>query len=115
MLQAWKYTLPAFVVPFMFTVHPAGLGLLLEAEVWTDVVKVSTTAVIGLGALAAAASGWLLRRTTWLERALLVGAGLLIVYPDTRLGMVAAAVVGTVIILQMLKPVPAEVASNGGG
>jgi TRAP transporter 4TM/12TM fusion protein len=115
MLQAWKYTLPAFVVPFMFTVHPAGLGLLLETKVWTDVAKVTLTAVIGLAALAAGASGWLLRRTTWLERALLVGAGLLLVYPDTRLDLVAAAVVGTVIILQVMKPLPAEAASSGGG
>lgn len=115
MLQAWKYTLPAFVVPFMFTVHPAGLGLLLETKVWTDVAKVTLTAVIGLAALAAGASGWLLRRTTWLERALLVGAGLLLVYPDTRLDLVAAAVVGTVIILQVMKPLPAEAASGGGG
>lgn len=115
MLQAWKYTLPAFVVPFMFTVHPAGLGLLLETKVWTDVAKVTLTAVIGLAALAAGASGWLLRRTTWLERALLVGAGLLLVYPDTRLDLIAAAVVGTVIILQVTKPLPAEAASSGGG
>ena len=28
-LQAWKYTLPAFLVPFMFVLDPAGLGLLL--------------------------------------------------------------------------------------
>ena len=30
-LQAWKYTLPAFVVPFVFVLDPAGVGLLLKA------------------------------------------------------------------------------------
>ena len=28
-LQSWKYTMPAFLVPFMFVLDPAGLGLLL--------------------------------------------------------------------------------------
>ena len=28
-LQSWKYTMPAFLVPFMFVLDPAGQGLLL--------------------------------------------------------------------------------------
>ena len=28
-LQSWKYTLPAFVVPFVFVLDPIGVGLLL--------------------------------------------------------------------------------------
>jgi len=106
MLQAWKYTLPAFVVPFMFTVHPAGVALLLETREWLEVVKLTTTAVAGLAALAAAASGWLLRPATGLERALLAAAGLTLVYPATGPDLVAAAVIATVIILQVRRPLP---------
>ena len=29
-LQAWKYTLPAFLVPFVFVLDPQGVGLLLQ-------------------------------------------------------------------------------------
>ncbi len=29
-LQSWKYTLPAFVVPFVFVLDPSGVGLLLK-------------------------------------------------------------------------------------
>ena len=29
-LQAWKYTLPAFLVPFVFVLDPKGLGLLMK-------------------------------------------------------------------------------------
>ena len=29
-LQAWKYTLPAFLVPFVFVLDPQGVGLLIE-------------------------------------------------------------------------------------
>jgi len=114
MMQAWKYTLPAFVVPFMFTVHPAGLGLLLETKEWLDVAKVTVTAVIGLAALAAAASGWLLRRTTVLERVLLTAAGLALVYPATGPDLIAAAVVAAVVVLQVRRPLPVPATPGGG-
>src|SRR5581483_6878208 len=31
-MQAWKYTMPAFLVPFMFVLDPAGQGLLLTGS-----------------------------------------------------------------------------------
>lgn len=98
MMMAWKYTLPAFVVPFMFTIHPDGLGLLLEAP-WQTVAYVTVTAVFGLAALAAAVTGWFLRRATLLERAVLAVAGLVLIYPAGLLDLVAiAAVLGVAAI-----------------
>jgi TRAP transporter 4TM/12TM fusion protein len=84
-LQAWKYTLPAFLVPFVFVLDPQGLGLLLHVPKggsWVDVVEITIKTALGLGALAAAAQGWALRRTTIGERALLILAGLLLVFPS---------------------------------
>ncbi|HET8679162.1 MAG TPA: C4-dicarboxylate ABC transporter permease, partial [bacterium] len=81
MMMAWKYTLPAFVVPFMFTIHKDGLGLLLQAP-WQTTAYVTLTAVFGLSALAAAVTGWFLRRATTLERAVLAAAGLILIYPS---------------------------------
>src|SRR6187397_1553338 len=55
-LQAWKYTLPAFVVPFVFVLDPAGVGLLLKAPAngsWGSVAWIALTACIGIAALAA--------------------------------------------------------------
>ena len=40
-LQAWKYTLPAFLVPFVFVLDPQGVGLLLKVPAggsWVDIV-----------------------------------------------------------------------------
>ncbi len=107
MMMAWKYTLPAFVVPFMFTVHPDGMGLLLHAPV--DVVlKTTLTAAVGLTALAAGINGWLVREATWAERGILVAAGLLLIYPSLALDLLAAAAVGAVFVLQWLtRPQPA--------
>ena len=80
-MMAWKYTLPAFLVPFMFTLHPDGVGLLLKGA-WGNIAWTTITAAVGLAALAAGLTGWLLMKTTWLERGLLVAAGLVLVYPS---------------------------------
>ncbi len=98
MLMAWKYTLPAFVVPFMFTIHPDGLGLLLQAP-WQTTAYVTVTAVFGLSALAAAVTGWFLRRATILERSVLAAAGLVLIYPSGLQDLIAiAAVLGVAAI-----------------
>jgi TRAP transporter 4TM/12TM fusion protein len=82
-LQAWKYTLPAFLVPFVFVMDPIGVGLLLkvpkDGSVW-DIVYISVTTAIGIGALASGAQGWLIARTTLIERGLLLLGGLLMVF-----------------------------------
>ena len=43
-LQAWKYTLPAFLVPFVFVLDPQGVGLLLtipKGGSWVDIVQIT--------------------------------------------------------------------------
>jgi TRAP transporter 4TM/12TM fusion protein len=84
-MQAWKYTLPAFLVPFVFVLDPQGVGLLLKipsgGSVW-DIVLVTAKTAAGLAALAAAAQNWALRRNTPAERLLWLVAGLLLVFPS---------------------------------
>jgi len=107
MLMAWKYTLPAFVVPFMFTVHPEGMGLLLHAP-WEVTAKVIVTSLLGLTSLSAAVNGWLLRRASWPERLALALCGLLLIYPATALDLAAAGGFGAVLLLQWVtRPQPA--------
>ncbi len=94
-LQAWKYTLPAFLVPFIFVLDPQGVGLLLKVPAggsWVDIVMITAKAALGLGALAAAAQGWALRRTTTSERALLVLAGLFLVFPSLLEALIEAVI-----------------------
>jgi TRAP transporter 4TM/12TM fusion protein len=83
-LQAWKYTLPAFVLPFVFVTDPEGVGLLLQLERtmgWGDVAWQVVLATLGLAALAAACQGWLLRGLAGWERWLMALAGVLMVFP----------------------------------
>ena len=105
-LQAWKYTLPAFVVPFVFVLDPLGVGLLLalpKGGSWWDVAGITTLVVIALIALAAAAEGWLFEKTTRIEQLLLLTAGLLLIYPWLWLDLVGLAVLAVVIVLQLLR------------
>jgi TRAP transporter 4TM/12TM fusion protein len=90
-LMAWKYTLPAFVLPFVFVTDPEGVGLLLQLRpgmTWVDVAWQIGLATAGLAALAAACQGWLLRALAGWERAGLVLAGVLLVFPAVIQAMV---------------------------
>ena len=110
-LQCWKYTAPAFLVPFMFVLDPSGVALLLGGSFknlaqadWSAVVIVSVTAIIGIVALAGGLQGWLLRKTTSPERWMLIVAGLALVYPTTFSDLLGLALVTVVIALQKLRP-----------
>jgi TRAP-type uncharacterized transport system fused permease subunit len=84
-LQSWKYTLPAFLVPFVFVLDPQGVGLLLaipKGGSWIDIVEITIKTTFGLMALAAVAQNWALRQNTPIERALLLLSGLLLVFPS---------------------------------
>jgi TRAP transporter 4TM/12TM fusion protein len=100
-LQSWKYTLPAFVVPFVFVLDPAGVGLLLKAPPdtsWLHVAWIAFTACLGIAALAAGTQKWLFRACSQFERIVLVASGLLLVYPAPSadaFGLVGVATVAT--------------------
>jgi TRAP-type uncharacterized transport system fused permease subunit len=101
-MMAWKYTLPAFLVPFMFTLHPDGIGLLLKGS-WGNITWTTVTAAAGLAALAAGLTGWLLRKTNRLERSLLVAAGLVLVYPSLVQDITGFGLFGFAGLLQVLR------------
>lgn len=109
-LQCWKYTMPAFLVPFMFVLDPSGLGLLLMGSTkalatadWWSIAEVSITAAIGVAALAAGFQGWALRRTNLFERVLLIGAGFALAYPSGVSDMVGLGGVVLVLAMQFLR------------
>jgi TRAP-type uncharacterized transport system fused permease subunit len=80
MMLTWKYTLPAFLVPFVFTLDRSGMGLLLDAPAG-DIALAIVTAAAGVAALAIGAAGWLRQRVNLVERVLAIAGGLLMMYP----------------------------------
>ena len=109
-LQCWKYTVPAFLVPFMFVLDPSGQGLLLMGSTkalatanWWSIAEVTLTAAIGIAALAGGFQGWALKRCTALERWMLIVAGFALVYPSTLADVIGFGLVVAALTLQYLR------------
>src|SRR5688572_5410488 len=114
-LQAWKYTTPAFLVPFMFVLDPSGLGLLLMGSTkalagadWGSIALVTFTAAVGILALAGGFQGWLFRKTTLPERWILIVAGVMLVYPKTLFDVAGFTLVTIVLALQWFRKPSAQ-------
>jgi TRAP transporter 4TM/12TM fusion protein len=100
MMLSWKYTLPAFLVPFAFTTDPAGVGLLLKGSVvgmgWEFLLGVA-----GVLALASAIGGWMFRSVTLPEKILLGVAGVLLFFGvGVWIQLLAIAALGGVAAVQ---------------
>jgi TRAP transporter 4TM/12TM fusion protein len=115
-MQCWKYTVPAFLVPFMFVLDPSGQGLLLMGSSkalasanWWSIAEVTFTAALGVAALAAGFQGWALKKATPLERLMLLVAGFALVYPTVAADLIGITLVIAALALQYLRgrPVPA--------
>jgi len=79
MMLTWKYTLPAFLVPFVFTLTPSGSGILLIGAPGA-ILSTAATAALGIAALAVAFTGWLRGPVSGPYRALFGAGGLLLCY-----------------------------------
>ncbi|MEK7361058.1 MAG: TRAP transporter fused permease subunit, partial [Pseudomonadota bacterium] len=113
-LQCWKYTTPAFLVPFMFVLDPSGQGLLLMGSTkalagadWGSIALVTFTAAAGIGALACGFQGWMIRRTNLLERSMLIVAGFALVYTHTVSDLIGFGFIVIVVAMQLLRRAPA--------
>jgi len=72
MMHAWKYSLPAFLVPFFFSATPVGANLLiLDATLWGFCVA-AFTSVAALFFLSLGIVGQFRGSFHWAERALLI-------------------------------------------
>ena len=109
-LQCWKYTTPAFLVPFMFVLDPSGTGLLLTGSLktlagadWGSIAVVTFTAAVGIMALAGGFQGWLFIKTPKYERLMLLAAGVLLVYPKTLFDVIGFGMVAMVLLSQWIR------------
>ncbi len=94
-MLTWKYTVPAFAVPFMFALDPRGMGVLLQAPV-LDIVWSTLSATLGVAAIAAGGGGWIRAAATPLERIVAIVAGVLLLVPQpatTAAGVLLCAAV----------------------
>jgi TRAP-type uncharacterized transport system fused permease subunit len=79
MMQAWKYSIPAFLVPFFFAASKEGNSLLLVDANMIDLVLALVTSVGSLYFLAPAVVGYYSAPLNLLERTLLIILALVMV------------------------------------
>jgi TRAP transporter 4TM/12TM fusion protein len=99
-MLAWKYTLPAFIVPFMFTASPEGIGLLFEGPIG-NIIVVSLTALAGVWALSGCVGAYLMGPVGVIARAALGMAGLLLFYAGTVEDVIGMVILAAVVLLQI--------------
>ena len=93
MMLTWKYCLPCFLVPFMFT-QPDGLAILWRDTTLLDAAVASISAIVGIAAIVSGIGGYLFKPTPPIERVLLVVSGLLLLAPG-----IAADIAGLALFL----------------
>ena len=101
-MLAWKYTLPAFIVPFMFTASPEGIGLLFQGPIM-NIIVVSLTALAGVWALSGCVGAYLMGPVGVIARAALGVAGLLLFYAGTLEDVIGMIILGAIVLLQIRK------------
>jgi TRAP transporter 4TM/12TM fusion protein len=97
-MVAWKYCIPAFVVPLMFTMSASGRGLLLDGSM-VEVLWVSGVAIIGVAAVAAGSGGYVRRVATRLERGLFIAGGMLLFAGEMLTGAAGALLIAIGLLL----------------
>jgi TRAP-type uncharacterized transport system fused permease subunit len=112
MMQAWKYTLPAFLVPVMFCLTPEGMYLLMltpegrfptDMAGWAAVLAVLASSSLALVGLVVSITGQALHPASTPERILAGIAGGMLLMADWRVALAGAALLGAALLLHWLR------------
>ncbi len=122
MMQAWKYTLPAFLVPFMFCLTPEGMYLLMltpDGKLvasfgdWMGVLLVLVTSSYAMVGLVVAATGYALKPATVVERVLALVGGCLLLAADIKFDVAGCAILTAALAMHWFR-VRAQTARAAG-
>ncbi len=124
MMQAWKYTLPAFLVPFMFCLTPEGMYLLMltpdgkipsDIAGWLAVLMVLTTSSLAMAGLVIGATGYCVRHANAIERVLATVGGALLLMADVRYDLAGLALLAVAVALHWMRVRNAPPEALGAG
>jgi TRAP-type uncharacterized transport system fused permease subunit len=109
---AMKIGAAGFIIPFMFVYQPA----LLMIGDWPTIILSSITAFCGIALFAGGLHGYFVTAANYWQRAVLVAAGMCLVFPGVWTDLAGAALAAIVIVSQVterraanaksVKPVP---------
>jgi len=101
MLATWKYTLPAFLVPFAFVLAPAGAGLIADAP-FLQTLLVTLISGVAVAALAVVVGKWMFGPAGPIERGLCLIGGLALLYLETTAVLIGLGVLVAAIVVHLL-------------
>jgi TRAP transporter 4TM/12TM fusion protein len=108
MMQAWKYSLPAFLVPFLFSASLIGANLLIIQATLSGFLLATFSSAAALFFFSLGVVGYLRASLHWVERALLIaGASLMTFLPvELSIAGLVPLVVGTLIVTRHISRHP---------
>jgi len=98
-LEASRLAIAAFIIPYMVVFSPS--LLMIDTTVW-EIIWVTFTALIGMIAIGAGMIGFWYRKVKWMERILAVGAGLLLIYPESMSDIIGLVLFSILFAIQLL-------------
>ncbi|MDP9497338.1 MAG: TRAP transporter fused permease subunit [Actinomycetota bacterium] len=101
MMTTWKYTLPAFLVPFAFVLSPNGTGVLLQSDALTIALTVAASA-LGVAALTVVTAGWIKGPARLPERLLAGVAALLLLYLEPASALAGVGVLALAVVVHLV-------------
>lgn len=97
-LEASKLAIAAFIIPYMVVFSPT--LLMIDTTLW-EIIWVTFTALIGMISIGAGMIGYWYRKVYWVERIFAVGAGLLLIYPESMSDIIGLVLFGILFSIQL--------------
>lgn len=93
-----KLAIAAFIIPYMIVFSPA--LLMIDVSI-LEIIWVVFTAFIGMIAIGAGVIGYWYRKINWIERIIVILAGLAMIYPESYSDFAGLIIFGIMLIIQL--------------
>lgn len=94
-----KLAIAAFIIPYMIVFSPA--LLMIDVTIW-QILWVVFTAIMGMIAIGVGIIGYWYRPVSWIERIILLAAGLAMIYPESLSDTIGLIVFGVMFVIQWM-------------
>ncbi|MFL0583151.1 TRAP transporter permease [Solibacillus silvestris] len=94
-----KLAIAAFIIPYMIVFSPA--LLMIDVTIW-QILWVVFTAIMGMIAIGVGIIGYWYRPVSWIERIVLLAAGLAMIYPESLSDTIGLIVFGVMFVIQYI-------------
>ena len=98
-IHSAKLAIAAFIIPYMIIFSPA--LLMIDVTVW-EIIWVVFTAMMGMIAIGAGVIGYWYRPINWIERIILIAAGVAMIYPESLSDTIGLIVFAIMFVIQWM-------------